>query len=262
MPRNFARHEQFLRIHALFETLSNARQPIDDQSLLAALKERLGLATLSPRTLRRDCDFLCSCGFPVDHVPLQDGRKYGWQLAKDGIAGRKIPAEPLTLLELAAFMVARDLLGCLRGTVLWTGIESLRHRFERELPNGFRERLDDVGRVFFVHRPGGTGGDDTRPRLLSTLSATITDFQEIEVEELAEPGQHSRRHRLHPYRIVVDAPNVALLAFPADGSADSPVLIDVRRIGTITLRDATFAPRPIEPEAVGRWVEELRSDGN
>ncbi|MFY8222262.1 MAG: hypothetical protein ACOVJ6_10180, partial [Pirellulales bacterium] len=103
MPRNFARHEQFLRIFALLEILSAARQPLDDQALTAALKERLGLTRLSPRTLRRDCDFLCSCGYPVDHKPLPDGRKYGWILAKDSVNGRKIPSEPLTLLELVAF---------------------------------------------------------------------------------------------------------------------------------------------------------------
>ena len=51
MPRNFARHEQFLRIFALLETLSNARQPIDDQTLVGLLKERLGLTRLSARTL-------------------------------------------------------------------------------------------------------------------------------------------------------------------------------------------------------------------
>jgi hypothetical protein len=43
--------------------------------------------------LRRDCEFLTSCGYAVDHVPLPDGRKYGWLLAKDGANGRRLPAE-------------------------------------------------------------------------------------------------------------------------------------------------------------------------
>jgi len=58
MPRNLSRHEQFLRIFALLEILSTARKPLDDQSLLLALRERLGLSRLSARTLHRDCDFL------------------------------------------------------------------------------------------------------------------------------------------------------------------------------------------------------------
>lgn len=74
MPRNFARHEQFLRIFALLEVLSDARQPIDDQSLIATLRERLGLTRLSVRTLHRDCEFLVACGYSIDQVPLPDGR--------------------------------------------------------------------------------------------------------------------------------------------------------------------------------------------
>ena len=75
MPPNFSRHEQFLRIFALLEMLSTTRQPLDDQTLIAALKERLGLTRLSTRTLHRDCDFLISCGYPVAHAPLPGDRK-------------------------------------------------------------------------------------------------------------------------------------------------------------------------------------------
>ena len=39
MPPNFSRHEQFLRIFALLEILSTTRQPLDDQSLIAMLKQ-------------------------------------------------------------------------------------------------------------------------------------------------------------------------------------------------------------------------------
>ena len=248
MPRNFARHEQFLRIFALLDILSIARQPIDDQSLIAAIKERLGLANLSSRTLRRDCDFLCSCGFPVDHSPLADGRKYGWHLAKDSVNGRKIPSEPLTLLELAAFMLSRDLLGRFRNTVLWTGIESLRHKIERDLPAAMLERLEDVRRVFLV-RGSDPDAHSKRPRLISALSAAITDYQEIEVEEHAEAGRTPARHFLHPYRLVIDPPRVSLLALPAKpGDGETPVLIDIERIKAVTPLDTTFQPSPFEAE--------------
>ena len=145
MPPNFSRHEQFLRIFALLEILSTTRQPLDDQALIAALKERLGLTRLSSRTLHRDCDFLLSCGYPVDHAPLPGDRKYGWQLSKTVATEKRIPLEPLTLLELVAFTVARDLLRAFEGTVLWTGIESLRHKLERDLPPEMLTRLKEAG---------------------------------------------------------------------------------------------------------------------
>ena len=247
MPRNFARHEQFLRIFALLETLSNARQPIDDQTMVGLLKERLGLARLSPRTLRRDCDFLGSCGYPVDHVPLPDGRKYGWQLAKDSVNGRKIPSEPLTLLELVAFMVGRDLLRTFEGTILWTGIESLRHRLEREMPAAMLERLEAAKHVFHV-RTVDPSRYAARPRLISTLSGAITDCQEIEVEEHPENGAPPARMRLQPQRLVIEPPAVRLLAFPVGADTNQPVLLDIEKIAKVTPLDVTFVPRPIRPE--------------
>lgn len=53
MPRNLARYEQFLRILSLLDILANARGPLDDQALIAAVKERLGLSRLSPDTAAR-----------------------------------------------------------------------------------------------------------------------------------------------------------------------------------------------------------------
>lgn len=244
MPRNFARHEQFLRIFALLEILSAARQPLDDQALIAALKERLGLTRLSSRTLRRDCEFLCSCGYPVDHNPLPDGRKFGWMLAKDSVNGRKIPSEPLTLLELVAFTVGRDLLKSFEGTILWTGIESLRHKLERDMPAAMRERLEGAKRVFHVQ--GFDPRYASRPRLISTLSGAITDCREIVVEE---DGEQTPPRRLRPQRIVIDPPNVRLFAFPADGVADEPpVLLNIDRIRKVTPLDTTFTPRDVRPE--------------
>jgi predicted DNA-binding transcriptional regulator YafY len=247
MPRNFARHEQFLRIFALLETLSNARQPIDDQTLVGLLKERLGLTRLSARTLRRDCDFLGSCGYPVDHVPLPDGRKYGWQLAKDSVNGRKIPSEPLTLLELVAFMVGRDLLRTFEGTILWTGIESLRHKFERDMPAAMLERLEAARHVFDV-RAVDPSRYASRPRLISTLSGAITDSQEIEVEEHAENGGTPVRIRLQPHRLIIEPPLVRLLAFPVGSEASEPLLLDIEKIAKVTPLDVTFVPRPLRPE--------------
>ena len=97
MMRNLARYEQFLRITTLLDILSNARSPLDDQALINAIRERLGLSRLSPRTLHRDCEFLVSCGYPIDHVPLAGQRRYGWQMTKAAAAGRQLPAEPITL---------------------------------------------------------------------------------------------------------------------------------------------------------------------
>ncbi len=247
MPRHFARHEQILRILALYDLLATARHPLDDQSLIAALKERLGLTDLSARTLHRDCDFLVSCGYPLDHVPVANARKQGWRLNREALAGRQIPAEPITLLELVAFMVGRDLMRSFEGTVLWTGIESLRHKLEKSLPPQLLARLEAARDVFHV-ADGCPSRYAARPRLISALSAAITDRQEMNVTAKTQSGETSSL-RLRPLRLVIEPPSVRLLAFTAESADDSPVLIDIERIETATPCDTTFDPPPIDVNA-------------
>lgn len=246
MPRNFSRHEQFLRIFALLETLSATRQPLDDQTLIAALKERLGLSRLSARTLHRDCDFLISCGYPVEHVPLPEGRRHGWRLDKDALTGRAVPAEPITLLELVAFMVGRELLRTFEGTVLWTGMESLRHKIERAVPPQLLERLEHSKNVFHVAAVD-PARYASRPRLISALSTAITDCREIEVSTKSD-GQTAPavRHRLQPLRLIIQPPSVQLLGLDTQRRNEPPLLIDLDRIEAVQTLDTTFAPPPID----------------
>ncbi len=254
MARNFARHEQFLRIFAVLEMLSNARAPVDDQTMIRMLKERLGLSKLSSRTLHRDCDFLVTCGYPISHSPLPGDRKFGWQLVKDDTTVRKVPKEPLTILELVAFMVGRDLLRMFEGTVIWTGIESLRLKLERDLPPAVLERVAASKEVFHVE-PLELSRYAARPRLISAISNAITDCREIEIEiESRGPqGQGGRRQKMQPIRLVVRPPFVQLLCYPsAPGKPASPVLVDIDRIEKLTTLDTTFRAQPIDVHAVLR----------
>lgn len=246
MMRNLARYEQFLRILALLDILVNARSPLDDQALIAAIKERLGLSRLSPRTLHRDCEFLGSCGYPIDHAQLPGDRKFGWRIDAAALAGRKLPPEPLTLLEVAAFNVGRDLLRVFEGTVLWTGIESLRAKLERDLPPELLAKADESRHVFHVPRPDAARYAD-RPRLLSALSRAISDRREIEIE--ARTGDAAAKaRRLRPMMLVVDLPRIRLAAWDVtQPGGDPPTLIDIEQIVKVTPLDTTFTPEPLDP---------------
>jgi predicted DNA-binding transcriptional regulator YafY len=240
MARNFARYEQFLRIFAVLEILSTARQPLEDQALIAALKERLGLSRLSARTLHRDCEFLQACGYPIDHPSLHGGRRHGWVLHKELLADRRIPAEPITILELVAFMVGRDLLRTFEGTVLWTGIESLRSKIERAVPGELLTRMEAARGVFHVTNDCPSRYA-SRPRLISALSTAITDCHEIEVGTRADDGRLDRQ-RIRPLRLVIEPPRVRLLGFSVAGAEDPPVLIDIDRIEALQALDTSFVP--------------------
>lgn len=245
MSRNLARYEQFLRIYATLDILSNARQPLDDQTLIGLIKERLGLTTLSQRTLHRDCEFLVACGYPIDHPQLAGDRRHGWVLDKEAVTGRRFPGEPTTILELVAFNVARDLLRTFEGTVLWSGIESLRAKIEKGLPEELLAQVAEARRVFHVEEidPAKYAA---RPRLLAALGTAITDCREIDLE--CRGGDAPQRRRIQPMMLRIRLPKVQLVGWTsaADG-ADPPVMIDIDHIERVTTLDATFVPRPIDP---------------
>jgi predicted DNA-binding transcriptional regulator YafY len=257
MTRNLARYEQFLRILTLLDILANARGPLDDQALIAAIKERLGLSRLSPRTLHRDCEFLVTCGYPIDHAQLAGDRRFGWRLDAAAMAGRKIPAEPLTLLEIAAFNVGRDLLRVFEGTVLWTGIESLRTKLERDLPAELMAQAEASRQVFHVPAPDAARYAE-RPRMLSALSRAISDCREIEVEARAGDPAAASPRRLRPAMLLVNLPRIQLAAWDITqrqgnppGQGNPPVLIDLDQIAKVTPLDATFTPQPLDPAQFG-----------
>jgi predicted DNA-binding transcriptional regulator YafY len=244
MPRNFARYEQFLRIHALFDILSNARQPLDDPTLIERIRERLGLSRLSPRTLHRDCEFLVACGYPIDRAQVVGDRRQGWILDKEA-ACRKFPGQLPTILEIVALNIARDLLRTFEGTILWTGIESLRSKIEKDLPAALVAQVDEARRVFHVET-GDAAKYASRPRLLSALSTAITDCREIDVE--SRDGETVTSQRVQPTMLVVRLPKVQLLGWSVPtGEADPPVMINIEHIDKVTTLDSTFLPRPIDP---------------
>lgn len=254
MTPHFSRHEQFLRIFALLDILAAARQPLDDRTLIASLKERLGLSRLSVRTLHRDCAFLISYGYPVDHTPMPKTRRYGWRLDRDAMASRMIPPEPLTTLEFVAFMVARDLLRTFEGTVLWTGIESLRHKLERTTPPSLLEQQAGITTVFQV--VGNEAGRyAARPRLISSLTTAISDCRAIDVA-LREADGETSRVQLCPLRLVVQPPSVRLLGGDAPHGHPPYRLVDIADIDRVSMLDTTFTPPPSHDldEAISRLL--------
>ena len=238
MAQKFSRHEQFLRVFSLLEILSASHAPLSDEVLIATLRDRLGLSRLSARTLRRDCEFLTSCGYPIDHVPIPRERKYGWKLNLDGPLSKKLLAEPLTLLELIAFQLARMHLKPYEGTPLWTGIEMLRSRFERCVPSPLRAQLEEHLLGFRVE-VDGSRRYASRPRLVSSLVAAVVARRLIDIEHRDGDGQMVKDGGFQPHLLLVENQRIHLFGYSADSVA---TLVPVDRIRSVTLRDGSFPP--------------------
>lgn len=238
MAKKFSRHEQFLRIFSLLEILSTSSAPLTDDVLIATLRDKLGLSKLSSRTLRRDCEFLTSCGYPIDHVPLPRERKYGWKLCLDAPIAKKLLAEPLTLLELSAFQLARAHLRPYEGTPLWTGIEMLRSRFEKYVPAMLKKQLQEQLMAFRVE-VDSSKRYASRPRLVSSLAAAVLACRLIDVEHRDSDGLSAVDSGFQPHLLLVENQQIHLFGYAANGVAR---LVPIERIRTVRLQDGSFQP--------------------
>ena len=253
MSPNLARNEQFLRIWRLLQRLDSARRPLSDDELIAFLKDALGLQSLSPRTLGRDCDFLVSCGYPIERFLPEDGRKQGWQFVHSGDGNRRwSPAEPVTLLELTALFLARQQLRFAQGTVLWTGIESLWGKLLDGASDGLAEQVAAAEATWHVI-DGAPRHYGERPRLISLLTAAIGDSHEIELrlhpagESLSDgeqgPGSDGEASvqagpeaafRFQPHGLIMWPPSMGLIGFKSAAVVEAPVFIDIKQIAVAT----------------------------
>jgi len=268
MTTNFARHEQFLRIWKLLEYLETSRRPVSDEELVGHLKESLGLASLSQRTLGRDCEFLASCGYPIERQALPDGRKQGWQFNRQGNDGNRwMPREPLTLLEMTAFLLSREQMRFAEGTVLWSGVESLWSKIADTLPPSLADQVAVMREAWHVEgrkQPAYAN----RPRLLSLLCAAVTACCEIDLHlaaaadktESATSADAAPRasgeqllSRFKPCGLVVRGGGMGLIGFPDGVATGPPVLISLEQITNATARDKVFEPcRETVRELLGR----------
>ena len=147
-------------------------------------------------------------------------------------------------------MVGRDLLRTFEGTILWSGIEALRHKLEAAIPPELLQRLEAAQRVFHVVGPE-PARYASRPRLISTLSAAITDCREIKVVERTAADRPASPLRLRPLRLVIHLPRVQLIAMPADGTtAGEPLLLDIDRIDSVQPLDVSFVQPEIDLQAM------------
>jgi hypothetical protein len=270
MTTNFARHEQFLRIWKLLEFLETSRRPLSDDELVSHLKESLGLASLSQRTLGRDCEFLASCGYPIERQTLPDGRKQGWQFNRQGNDGNWwMPREPLTLLEMTAFLLSREQMRFAEGTVLWSGVESLWSKIAATLPPSLADQVAVMRGVWHVEGRTQPAYAD-RPRLLSLLCAAVTACCEIDLHLSATANEADSATsgdaaptapggqlltRFQPRGLVVRVGGVGLIGFPDGAATGPPVLISLEHITNAKTRDKVFEPcRETVRELLGRAI--------
>jgi predicted DNA-binding transcriptional regulator YafY len=199
----------------------------------ADLADRL---EVTPRTVRRDVDRLCSLGYPVDASP---GIAGGYRLG----VGAALP--PLLLDDDEAVAVAVGLRTAAGGTVVGIEESSLRAlaKLEQVLPSRLRERVHALQSVTV---PMGGTGPAVDPEVLTTIAAACRDREQLRFDYRTHEG-HEALRRAEPHRLVHTGYRWYLVAFDVDREDWRTFRVD--RLHPRVPNGPRFAPRsPPDPD--------------
>ncbi|MBX7168113.1 MAG: transcriptional regulator [Pirellulales bacterium] len=237
-----ARNEQLIRQLKLLQILEESRYGCTLEELRAGLLERLGLSSLSTRTVRRDLEALQAAGFDVD-TTTSEARGTVWKL---GRTLRRLPELSATCTELLALSAGRDLLLALSGTPFAQGIESFWEKIREALPEPVWKHFERRRQKLIV-RTIPHKSYATKAGILATLNRAILEHRRVEIayQGLGKPRPMPRK--IEPLGLAVYQGSIYAVASACDAAPDEPPRhFKLDRISRSQLLDERFAPRAFD----------------
>lgn len=233
-----ARGEQLIRQHRILQILEGSRFGLTLREIRDELVENLGLANLSQRTVRRDIEALQAAGMDIDTHQIQRGTV--WKL---GPGMRKVPEISLSVSELLALSLARDMLTPLTGTLYWQGIETLWNKVSDALPEPARKHFDRA-RKHLVVRGSLVKSYANKKGLLDTLNRAILQHRVVGIEYRSSGQKTPICREIEPHAVAVYRGSLYVVAAACEAAPDAPLRhFKLDRIGKATALDRRFTPR-------------------
>jgi predicted DNA-binding transcriptional regulator YafY len=200
-----ARNEQLIRQHKLLQILERNRFGRTVEEMLKELVAELGLASLHPRTVRRDLQALQAAGLDVSSQEIQRGEI--WKLGPKSRSAARIQA---SATELIALSLSRDLLYPLAGTPFWLGIESFWNKLREEMPESVWKHYEAYRQVLYV-RGTPAKSYEKQHGILGTLHRAILEHRLVQIE-YQPPGKEPQRRTIEPYAVVFYQSSLYIIA--------------------------------------------------
>lgn len=234
------RYKQVARACKVLEILQSSRYGKTTRELADEVVRYMGLSGVSLKSIERDVKFWQGYGFPIDSRKTNDPeRRTVWKLDQSYI---DLPRLQISVLELLAFAVGRELLLPLAGTPYWEGIQMLWSKMRESLPEPLWEHFERLRPSLIVRGMVAKDYAD-KEGMLSALNRAIYQHRVTRIRYQTLGQSQAEDRSIEPHAIVLFGGNIYVVANDA-GEADSEFkLFKLDRLSRVTPRDQHFKPR-------------------
>jgi predicted DNA-binding transcriptional regulator YafY len=234
------RYKQVARACKVLEILQSSRYGKSTRELADEVVRYMGLSGVSLKSIERDVKFWQGYGFPIDsHKTNDPERRTVWKLDRSCI---DLPKLQISVLELLAFAVGRELLLPLAGTPYWEGIQMLWNKMRESLPAPLWEHFERL-RPSLVVRGVVAKDYADKEGMLSALNRAIYQHRVAEIGYQTLGQTRAEDRSIEPHAIVLFGGSVYVVATDAGSAQSEFKLFKLDRLSRVTPRDQHFKPR-------------------
>ncbi|HUT88678.1 MAG TPA: WYL domain-containing protein [Thermoguttaceae bacterium] len=234
------RYKQVARACKVLEILQNSRYGKTTRELADEVVRYMGLPSVSLKSIERDVKFWQGYGFPIDsHKTSDPERRTVWKLDRSYL---ELPKLQISVLELLAFAVGRELLFPLAGTPYWEGIQMLWSKMRESLPEPLWKHFERL-RPSVVVRGVVAKSYAEKEGMLSALNRAIYQHRVTDVRYQGLGRSEAEERAIEPHAIVLSGGNIYVAATDAGDDQGEFKLFKLDRLTRVTPRDQHFKPR-------------------
>jgi len=234
------RYKQVARACKVLEILQNSRYGKTTRELADEVVRYMGLPSVSLKSIERDVKFWQGYGFPIDSHKTDDPRRRSvWKLDRSYL---ELPRLPISVLELLAFAVGRELLFPLAGTPYWEGIQMLWSKMRESLPEPLWDHFERLRPRVVVRGVVGKSYAD-KEGMLSALNRAIYQHRVTDVCYQGLGRSAPEERAIEPHAIVLSGGSIYVAATDAGDERGEFKLFKLDRLTRATPRDRHFRPR-------------------
>ena len=234
------RYKQVARACKVLEILQNSRYGKTTRELADEVVRYMGLKSVSVKSIERDLKFWQGYGFPVHSQKTGDPeRRTVWHLDRNYL---DLPKLQISVLELLAFAVGRELLLPLAGTPYWEGIQMLWSKMRETLPEPLWEHFERLRRSLVVRGPVAKQYAD-KEGMLSALNRAIYQHRVTAIRYQGLGQAAAEERRIEPHALVLSEGNIYVVGTDAGAAQGEFKLFKLDRLSRATPCDERFKPR-------------------